>query len=102
MSDDFSRPPLFVALIRCTVWSGINTALLLLIRFLDHNFLVSETLLSVMLIPVGLVNCAAFIYGFYNLKRFNLNNLLICAFTSANFLLFVAINLGLYSQVGVL
>lgn len=91
---------LFVTLIRCLIWSGINTGLLLLIRFLDHNFLVSETVLSVILIPVGLINCAVLIYGFYNLGRFNRNNLLISIFTTSNFLLFLSILNNLYSQAG--
>ena len=91
---------LFVTLVRCLIWSGINIGLLLLIRFLDHNFLVSETMLSVMLIPVGLINCAVLVYGFYNLRHFNRNNLLISIFTTGNFLLFVSILNNLYSQAG--
>lgn len=70
------------------------------IRYLDNNFLVSDNWLSALLIPVGLINCAVFVSGFVSLRVFYWKTMTKALFSSANFLFFLYILNGLYSQSG--
>lgn len=78
-------------LIRAGFWSGLNLLLLQLIRYLDHHFIVSETAISILTIPVGLINIAAFIYGFNGLRVFFWKTVLIALICFLNFAHFLIV-----------
>jgi hypothetical protein len=99
---DFSKPGLIVVLTKNLFWSGSNVALLLLIRYFDNAFLLSETIISVLLIPIGLVNAAVVVNGFVQLRNFYWKTTLICFISISNFGFFLWVLQSLYSQSGVL
>jgi hypothetical protein len=96
----FSKQALIVTLVRILIWSLLNTCVLLFLRYLDHAFLVSENVLSILVIPVGLIEVAVLINGFIQLKRFYWKTLLISAVSIVNFFFFLFILQSLYSQSG--
>jgi len=100
--DHYSARSLIVVLIRTGVWSGINLIVLLTIRHLDHNFVLSENALSIILIPVGLIECAVVINGCAKLKTIHWKSYLLGLGAILNFLLFLYILNSLYSQAGTL
>ena len=70
-------------------WSGFNILCISLVQYFDHHFILSETLLACIMIPVGLVNCAALIYGLNALRRFYWKTLLLAVITLLNFSYFL-------------
>lgn len=87
-------------LIRCFFWSGLHLTVLLLIRYSDHQSILSDTTLSIFLIPVGLINCALPVYSFSRLRRPDKRNLIIAACALLNFILYLITLQSLHSQSG--
>ncbi len=97
---NFTRNNLIKTLIRLFFWSGFNVLCLNLIRYFDHQFTLSETLLACLMIPVGLVNCAVFINGLNALRRFYWKTLLLVLISCLNFSYFLFIWNTLYQLSG--
>jgi hypothetical protein len=96
----FSKQALLFVGIRLSIWSGVNTCVLLFIGYLDHGFIVSENVLSILVIPVGLIEVAVLINGFIQLKQFFWKTLLISLVSIVNFLFFLFVLESLHSQSG--
>ena len=99
-NHEFSKATLLFTLIRLSLWSGLNAGVLLFIRYLDHGFVVSENVLSILVIPVGLIEVAVLINCFIQLKQFFWKTLLISGVSAGNFLFFLFVLESLYSQSG--
>jgi|GEM_PF-5360404 len=98
--QNYSTKALIYVLIRISIWSGINWSILLTIRYFDHNFVFSENVLSIILIPVGLIECASVIAGCSKLKLVHWRSYLLGLGAILNFLFFLYILNSLYSQAG--
>jgi len=96
------KNPLIIPFITCVVFTGIHLSVLYLLLYLDHHFILSETLLSIIAIPVGLINCAAFFTSFSRLKGLTKTGILYFVFIVLNFVWYIVISLDLYSQAGAL
>ena len=98
--EHYSTKALINVLIRIGIWSGINLGILFTIRYFDHNFIFSETVITILLIPVGLIECASVIAGCGKFKTIHWKSYLLGLSAILNFLLFLYILNSLYSQAG--
>lgn len=94
-----ARPPGF-AITRYAVFTGLHLGILLLLLYLDHHFILSDTVLAILAIPPGLINCATLFNGFMRLKGFTYPGILYFFFAVINFSMYMVISLNLYSQAG--
>jgi hypothetical protein len=85
---------------RYAVFTGIHLGLLLLLLYLDNHVILSDTLLAILAIPVGLVNCAVLLTGFRRLKGLTKPGILYFFFALVNFILYMSVSLNLHSQAG--
>ena len=98
--ENYSAINLRVTLIKFCVLTLINFLVLYLLLYLDNNYIIGETAISILSIPIGLINFGILIVSLNGLKKMNWYSLLYAAFSLLNFLLYVKISLNMYSQSG--
>lgn len=98
--EGFNGKTFFFLSLKYLVWTGIHFGILYGLLYADNERKFSETLLAVLMIPVGLVNVALLYTGIKTLKDFYWDKWLYGLVAAGNFILYVYVCLHMYNQAG--
>ncbi len=99
-SEGLSLASLLAVLARYGVWTGTHLAILLGLLHLERSDSVSETVITVAMGPVGLVDFALLVHGARSLRAFNWRTVLQFLCVVGNFLAYASISLQMRSLAG--
>lgn len=98
--EKYSRNSFIATLIKFSVFTLINVLFLILLLYLDNNYIINETWISVLAIPIGLINFATLVVSLNGLRKLNWYSLTFAIFSIVNFMVYIKISLNMYSQSG--